>query len=109
MTNNIVIILCVFISVFLCANCFLIGYIVGSKNCTLENTNKYSLNELIKSNKKNDKSQPSNGAVIDIDESKVVVSIETDNLEKKYTQLGDVKKSSENISSSIDKLKNLKK
>lgn len=46
--------------------------------------------------------------LIDIDERKVVVAIKTDGLEKKYENLGDVKKSSENISSSIDKLKNMK-
>lgn len=105
MTNN-VIILCVFMSVFLYANCFFIGYIVGSKNCASENTNKYNLN---KSNKRSDKLQPSSDETIDIDESKVVVAIETNNLEKKYDELGEVKKSSENISNSIDKLKHLKK
>jgi len=45
---------------------------------------------------------------VDIDETKVVVAIKTDNMEKKYENLGDVKKSEENITGSINKLKNLK-
>jgi hypothetical protein len=108
MTDNLIIVLCVSISVFLAANCFLIGYIVGSKNKIVEETNKYSLKELIKSNKRNNKSEASQNAAINIDESKVVSSIKTDNLEKKYTQLGDVKNSEENISNSVNKLKKLK-
>lgn len=46
---------------------------------------------------------------ISIDETKYVIDIKTDNLEKKYDNLGDTKQSKEHISSSIDKLKNLKK
>lgn len=43
-----------------------------------------------------------------IDSRKIVVSINTDNLEKKYEQLGDIKKSEENITNSVSKLKNMK-
>jgi len=46
---------------------------------------------------------------ISIDDKKVVLEIKTDNLQKKYDSLGDVTTSSENISESINKLKNLKK
>lgn len=46
---------------------------------------------------------------ISIDDKKYVVDIKTDNLEKKYDKLGDTKQSTEQISSSINKLKNLKK
>lgn len=45
---------------------------------------------------------------ISIDDTKYVVDIETDSMEKKYTYLGETTKSSENISSSINKLKNIK-
>ena len=45
---------------------------------------------------------------LSIDDRKYVTEIKTDHLEKKYTDLGDVKKSEENISSAINKLKNLK-
>ena len=46
---------------------------------------------------------------IKIDDSKYVTNVSTDNLEKKYNSLGDIKESSENIESSITKLKNLKR
>lgn len=46
---------------------------------------------------------------INIDATKVVTDIKTDQLEKKYEQLGEIKSSNENISSSINKLKNMKR
>ena len=46
---------------------------------------------------------------VNIDETKYVTNIETSNMEKKYTSLGETKISNENIESSIDKLKNLKR
>jgi hypothetical protein len=46
---------------------------------------------------------------ISIDDTRYVVDIKTDNLEKKYDKLGDTTQSTEQISSSINKLKNLKK
>jgi hypothetical protein len=46
---------------------------------------------------------------LSIDDKKVVVDIKTDGLEKKYDSLGDVKQSKDNISNSINKLKNLKR
>lgn len=55
-----------------------------------------------------DKSQKENKTKISIDDSKFIADITTDNLEKKYTSLGDTKTSTENISSSISKLKNMK-
>lgn len=45
---------------------------------------------------------------ISIDEKKYVVQINTDNLEKKYETLGETKTSNDNISSSVNKLKNMK-
>jgi len=46
---------------------------------------------------------------ISIDNTKVVTDIKTDNLEKKYESLGDIKNSGDDISGSINKLKNLKR
>lgn len=43
-----------------------------------------------------------------IDEKKVVTNINTSDLEKKYSSLGDTTSSNENIAGSINKLKNLK-
>lgn len=45
---------------------------------------------------------------VSIDDKKYVVNISTDGLEKKYTQLGETKESSEKIDSAINKLKNMK-
>ena len=45
---------------------------------------------------------------ISIDDKKFVTEIKTNNLEKKYNSLGDIKSTSENISDSVNKLKNLK-
>lgn len=45
---------------------------------------------------------------VNIDDTKYVVNIKTENLEKKYTKLGEVKQTSDDISSSVNKLKNLK-
>lgn len=46
---------------------------------------------------------------IEIDSSKFVVDIKTDNLQKKFDNLGETKQSEENIQSSVNKLKNMKK
>lgn len=45
---------------------------------------------------------------IKIDDAKVVLDINTNNLTKKFDSLGTTKTSSENIASSINKLKNMK-
>lgn len=46
---------------------------------------------------------------IEIDSKKIVTNINTSGLEKKYTKLGEEKESKDNISLSVDKLKNLKR
>lgn len=43
-----------------------------------------------------------------IDDRKVVFGLDTDGLDKKYEILGDTKQSKDNISSSVNKLKNMK-
>lgn len=55
------------------------------------------------------KSEENTKNKITIDDKKFVVDIKTDGLEKKYENLGETKKSTENIQSSIDKLKNMKR
>ncbi len=45
---------------------------------------------------------------IEINDKKIVTNISTNDLEKKYIQLGEKKESSENISSTVNKLKNMK-
>lgn len=46
---------------------------------------------------------------VTIDESKFVTDIKTSGMEKKYENLGETKISTENIESSINKLKNIKR
>jgi len=46
---------------------------------------------------------------LSIDDKKFVVDIKTDGMERKYDNLGDVKQTTENISNSVNKLKNLKR
>lgn len=46
---------------------------------------------------------------ITIDERKFVTDIKTSDMEKKYDNLGETKVSDENIQTSIDKLKNIKR
>lgn len=48
-------------------------------------------------------------SAIKIDDRKFVGEISTDNIEKKYGELGETKVSDENISSSVNKLKGMKK
>jgi hypothetical protein len=82
---------------------FLIGYFIGKQSNdgvfnTVVNTKPVSFFDDIKKDKK----------TISIDDTKYVVDIQTSGMEKKYDSLGDIKKSEENISNSINKLKNMK-
>jgi hypothetical protein len=84
---------------------FLIGYFLG-KQSTCGVYNPVSLNKpssFFDNNKEETKKK------IVIDNAKFVTEIKTDNLEKKYENLGEVKNSVEDISSSINKLKNMKR
>lgn len=45
---------------------------------------------------------------IDIDQSKVILDINTDQFQKKYTNIADSQVSNDNIGNSINKLKNIK-
>jgi hypothetical protein len=48
-------------------------------------------------------------SAISIDDSKFVTDIKTDGMEKKYSSIAETKTSSEDISGSISKLKNMKR
>jgi hypothetical protein len=82
---------------------FLIGYLIGNRRThgVSNNTNKKTTNFF--------EEQKSISKAIEIDHSKYVVNIQTEGLEKKYESLGEVKESQENITESINKLKNLKR
>jgi hypothetical protein len=80
---------------------FLIGYFLG-KQQTVGVSNSTKPVNFFESIKNSD-------TKIIIDDAKFVTDIKTDHLEKKYDSLGDIKKSEENINSSISKLKNMKR
>lgn len=100
------IILEVTIFVCLCITSFCLGFLLGKLNGiqVLTTTEKE-----IQVKKYRQKEQPVEEKInIEIDSRKVVTDIKTDGLEKKYDTLGEVKQSTENIGSSINKLKNLR-
>ena len=89
----------------------LIGYLLGLH---FKNLNSNPVDEKIDSffeqqNKKNKVDTKKKKSTIDIDDSTHVVKIKTDGLEKKYEEIGNEQTTNEDISSSINKLKNLKK
>jgi hypothetical protein len=98
--NNAILIVVIII---LITNSFFIGYLLGRSvgpKGVCNNTKSFFKQEHEKLNTNNP---------IVIDDKKFVVDIKTDGLEKKYDSLGDIKKSEENISNSVSKLKNLKR
>lgn len=102
LTINIPVIILFLIALLAIGACFfLIGYLYGSKSAggVYINSDKGFCTK--QENKK--------VTSIAIDDKKIVTKINTDNLEKKYDSLGDKKESKENITESINKLKNLKK
>jgi uncharacterized protein YoxC len=81
---------------------FLLGYLIGKINSLGGVSNIVDSKSPVVPHNKN------NHQKVSIDTTKIVTSINTDNLEKKYTNLGEVKQSTENISESVNKLKNMK-
>ena len=79
---------------------FCLGYIFGK----IKNNNQTSSSFVnkTKNNKEIEKKETQ------IDETKYIPKIKTDDIEIKYDSLGDSKTTTENISSSINKLKNMK-
>jgi hypothetical protein len=79
---------------------FSIGFILGKLNSSsgvyYTDNNKHKINKQIPQSN------------ISIDDKKIVTKIDTTNIEKKYDNLGDIQNSTENIGSSINKLKKLK-
>jgi hypothetical protein len=86
----------------LCLFGTIIGYILGRISQDKGVTNS-SPKSFFQKEKENTKEK------VSIDDTKYVVDISTAGLEKKYSNLGEKKQSNENIKSSIDKLKNMKR
>lgn len=81
---------------------FIIGYITG----TLKSNNGVFMTKS-KTFTKHSKDIISQ-ELLDIDERKVITKINTDLLEKKYDTIGEDTNTKENISSAVNKLKNMK-
>lgn len=94
----------------------LIGFILGKnlKNTiSIEETQECSTKKRNKKQREKDKKEflqdkPEKIPTITIDDSTHVVAIKTNDLEKKYENIGDNKSTNEDINSSISKLKNLR-
>lgn len=82
---------------------FICGWLVG-RSSSLQNFGSQSNISKTVSSKDNRKLSS-----ISIDEKKIVTDISTDGMEKKYASIANTVQSNEKITSSIDKLKNLKK
>ena len=81
----------------------LLGYLIGRLNIVVVSTEKS--NGRIKSFF----DDPLKTKTIDIDATKYVANIDVKGLEKKYENFGDIKQSTDDISSSVNKLKNIKR
>jgi len=84
---------------------FFLGYFLGRLNSSQTTIGSQPVSFFDKSKSNNDNSINK----ITIDESKYVTDIKTSGMEKKYENLGETKISTENIESSINKLKNIKR
>ena len=93
----------IYIIIWLHIICFSVGYIIGmmSHKKDIPKTRSFFT-------KNNDKIEQSKVS-IDINDSTYVSEINTKGLEKKYTTLGETQQSTEDISSAVNKLKNMKR
>ena len=100
--NNISDIFSIYIIICLDIICFSVGYIIGmmSHKKDIPKTRSFFA-------KNTDKIEQSKVS-IDINDSTYVSEINTKGLEKKYTTLGETKQSTDDISASVNKLKNIK-
>jgi len=84
--------------------CLILGYILGQLRSISGVSISSQPNKVLQSIVNKDTKQS-----ISIDSSKFVTNITTEGMEKKYATLGEIKDSEENISSSVNKLKSMKK
>ena len=95
----------IIISVLIIVNfiCGIIGYFIG----VFASKGVYNSPQSFFKQQNRNTEQLSNN--LSIDDKKFVVDIKTDGMERKYESLGEVKKTEENITNSVNKLKNLKR
>jgi len=103
----------IFITVFTCLFCYFLGMTVGYKVGFLYGKIihiDFSPKEVDnKKPKRYNVQEPQIKKSIEIDEKKIVVDITTAGMEKKYDNLGKLTTANEDISNSVNKLKNLRK
>lgn len=100
MDSKVLIILCLLVcNILSCLIGYVLGKLTGLSNISYNHPTSFFTKE---------KQQQITSPVY-IDEKKFVGDINTSGLEKKYTNIADTKQSNENISSSVNKLKNLKR
>ena len=101
--------LCILLIILILLNVvfFFLGYSIGRLNSSQTNVESQPISFFNKSKSESDSDKMINK--ITINESKYVTDIETSGMEKKYETLGETKISQENIESSINKLKNIKR
>jgi len=88
---------------------FFLGFLSSKYIKSFEHKDEKIESFFAKENRKIKQDNNKKNATIDIDDSVHVVNIKTENLEKKYDTMGNKTSTSENISSSIAKLQNMKK
>jgi hypothetical protein len=84
-------------------NALITGYLLGKISSQKTDINSTKINSFFDQQK-----LPKQNS-IDIDNTKFVGDINTQGLEKKYNTLGDIQTTQDNISDSVNKLKNLKR
>jgi hypothetical protein len=85
---------------------FILGYLVKSKKDSLTTTNNIIKKRIIANSKNEDNIEYKK---VKIDNSKIDIGTNTQGLEKKYNSLGNVKTTTDDTTSSVNKLKNLKR
>lgn len=83
---------------------FILGYFLGK----LSKINLSQSNDIVPTKDRNTDNKKEIISKINIDETKIVTKIDTNNLEKKYDTLGNTILTNSDIGSSINKLKKMK-
>lgn len=99
MTNNFIIYLIVILNLI----CFILGFLVA-RLLSFGGVSYNSQANIATPGKNQEKLTKK----VSIDDSKYITSIDTNSLERKYTNIAEEKHSEENISSSVSKLKQMK-
>lgn len=101
MSNTIEILLIITLAIVI----FSVGLYVGKNIGSSQVANEDSPKSFLKTSGQNNKNKSTN---IEIDDTKVVLKVDTAGMEKKFDQMTESKSVKNNISSSVNKLKSMK-